>query len=261
MELVASSDVAWWLLLFGVGLTAGFLSGIVGMGGALLLVPALAFIGGMPFKLATGVASLHGLAVGLFSYLVHGRYGAVDGRIGVVAGLASVVGGLAGAAISGAVDALAVKLIYLAAALLSLVLLLIPVRAPAGRQREPVPHADQKAAVFGAFTGVVAGNIGAGGTFMLVPLFRTTLVMPIHRAIGTGMLVSIFTAISAMLGKAVLGQIPWADAAVVVTGSALGSFVGARLTRRIPGRPLRWLLIGMLTLLLARTAADLLIGS
>jgi uncharacterized membrane protein YfcA len=124
-----------------------------------------------------------------------------------------------------------------------------------------VPRADLKATLFGAFTGVVAGNIGAGGTFMLVPLVRTTLLMPIHRAIGTGMLVSIFTALSAMAGKAVLGQIPWTEAAIVVTGSALGSFAGARLTRRIPGRPLRWLLIGMLALLLARTAADLVSGS
>ena len=112
-----------------------------------------------------------------------------------------------------------------------------------------------KAAAFGLFTGVVAGNIGAGGTFMVIPLFRTALLMPIHRAIGTSMLVSIFTALASTGDKALLGQVPWLDAAIVVTGSSLGTMVGARLTRRIPGRPLRWLLIGMLVLLLLRTAA------
>jgi len=247
-------------LLLGVGLTAGFLSGIIGMGGALLLVPALAFVAGMPFKLATGTASLHGLAVGLSGYLIHGRYGTVDVRVGLLAGAGSVVGGIVGAAISGLLDALGVKLIYLAAAGLSLVLLLVPVKTPPAGQSLYVPRADAKAAGLGALTGVVAGNIGAGGTFMLIPFSRWALKLPIHRAIGTSMLVSIFTAIAATSGKALLGQIPWTDAILVVTGSALGTLVGARLTRRIPARTLRGLLIAILLVLLARTLADLLLG-
>src|SRR3954471_1130736 len=139
------ADPGHLVVLVAVGLSAGFLSGIIGMGGALLLVPALAFIAGMPFKLATGTASLHGLAVGIFGYLVHGRYGAVDMRIGLLAGAGSVVGGIVGAAISGALDAVAVKMIYLGAVSLSLVLLLVPVKtspatSPAG-QPGRVPRA------------------------------------------------------------------------------------------------------------------------
>ena len=254
------ADFPHLALLLGVGLVAGFLSGIIGMGGALLLVPALAFVAGMPFKLATGTASLHGLAVGLSGYLIHGRFGTVEVRVGLLAGAGSVVGGIVGAAISGALDALGVKLIYLAAAGLSLVLLLVPVDVPSAGQPRRVPRADSKAAGLGALTGVVAGNIGAGGTFMLIPFSRWALKLPIHRAIGTSMLVSIFTAIAATSGKALLGQIPWMEATLVVTGSALGTLAGARLTRRIPARALRMLLIAILLVLLARTVADLVLG-
>ena len=245
-------------LLLGVGLVSGFLSGIIGMGGALLLVPALAFIVGMPFKLATGTASLHGLAVGLFGYLVHGRFGTVDVRVGLAGGAGSVVGGIVGALISGYLDAAGVQVVYLGAVVLSLVLLLVPVStAPAGPSGR-VSHADAKATGLGALSGVVAGNIGAGGNFMLIPLSRWALKMPIHRAIGTSMLISIFSAIAATGGKALLGQIPWMQALLVVTGSALGTIFGARMTRRIPARILRGVLIAMLLLLLARTSADLL---
>jgi uncharacterized membrane protein YfcA len=255
------SDLGHLVLLVAVWLSAGFLSGIIGMGGALLLVPALAFVAGTPFKLATGTASLHGLAVGLFGFLVHGRYGAVDMRVGLYAGAGSIVGGLIGAAISGALDALAVKVVYLGAVLLSLVLLLIRSEAPAiTRRTRRVPPADAKAAGLGALTGVVAGKIGAGGTFLLIPLSRWALELPMHRAIGTSMLVSIFTALAATTGKALLDQIPWSEATIVVTGSALGTLGGARLTRRIPARVLRWLLIATLILLLARTLADLVAG-
>ena len=111
-----------------------------------------------------------------------------------------------------------------------------------------------------ALTGVVAGNIGAGGTFMLIPLSRWALRLPIHRAIGTSMLVSIFTALAATTGKAMLDQIPWTEALLVVAGSTLGTLAGARLTRRIPTRALHGLLIVILILLLARTTADLLFG-
>jgi uncharacterized membrane protein YfcA len=247
-------------LLVGVGLAAGFLSGIVGMGGALLLVPALAFVAGMPYKLATGTASLHGLAVGVSGYVVHGRYGAVDVRVGLLAGAGSVIGGILGAAISGYLDAFGVKLIYLAAAGLSLVLLLVPVRTSGVERKGRVPGADATAAGLGVLTGVVAGNIGAGGTFMLIPFSRWALRMPIHLAIGTSMLVSIFTALAATSGKALLGQVPWVDAILVVSGSAIGTLVGARLTRRISARVLKSLLIGILVLLLARTVVDLIVG-
>ena len=253
-------DLGHVVLLVIVGLSAGFLSGIVGMGGALLLVPALAFVAGMPFKLATGTASLHGLAVGTSGYLVHGRYGAVDGRVGLIGGAGSVIGGLVGAAISGVLDAAGVKSIYLAAALVSLVLLLVQAEVHPARQPRRVPRADARAAGLGALAGVVAGIVGAGGAFVLIPLSRWALRMPIHRAIGTSMLVSIFTAVSATAGKALLGQVPWTQAALVVTGSALGTHAGARLAHRIPARPLRRLLIAILVVLLARTLADLLQG-
>jgi uncharacterized membrane protein YfcA len=74
------------------------------------------------------------------------------------------------------------------------------------------------------------------------------------------MLVSIFTALAATGGKAMVGQVPWSDAVLVVTGSAIGTVVGARLTRRIAPKRLRQILIVVLVVLLARTLADLLLG-
>jgi uncharacterized membrane protein YfcA len=260
VDVLAALDSGRLALLVVVGLAAGLLSGITGMGGALLLVPVLTLVVGMPFKLATGTAALLGLAGGLSGYMVHGRYGAVDGRIGLFAGAGSVLGAFVGAAMSGLLDALAVKLIYLGAVLSSLILLLLRSETGSTKQMPRVPRADAKAAGLGALTGVVAGNIGAGGTFMLIPLSRWALKLPIHRAIGTSMLVAIFAALTATIGKAMLGQIPWPDAIVVVIGSTLGTQAGARLTRKIPPRLLRGILIAVLVLLLARTAADVILG-
>ncbi len=249
-------DPAHIAIFLAAGMSAGFLSGLVGMGGGILLVPVLAYLAGMPFKEATGTASLHGLAVGVMAYAIHGQHGAVDTRLGLTAGAGSVVGALAGAAISGLIDPTGVKLVYAAAVLLALALMVLQAEASPAAHALPVRYRAGRAVATGGLTGVVSGIVGAGGAFMLVPLFRWSLRMPIHRAIGTTMLVAIFTTVSATAGKAVLGQVPWIEAGVVVMGSVFGTRLGARLTHRIPARPLRLLLIGLLVLLLLRTLAD-----
>jgi uncharacterized membrane protein YfcA len=48
------------------------------------------------------------------------------------------------------------------------------------------------------------------------------------------MLASIFTAIAATAAKAVIDQVPWTYAALVVAGSAIGTQAGVRLTHKIP---------------------------
>jgi uncharacterized protein len=235
------------------GLGAGFLSGLAGMGGAFVLVPVLAFGVGMPFKSATGAAVLHGLGTAVSAWLVHRRRGVVEGRLGVIGG----AGGLVGAFASALLSTGAVKLIYAATVLLALGLL-VGRPEPLESSRGQVAGAAPRAIAIGGVTGILAGIIGAGGAFLLVPLLRSALLLPIHRAMGTTMLVSIFIASSATVGKIALGQVVWPDAALVVVGSSLGSQLGAVLTHRMPARPLRVLLVVVLLALLARTLADVL---
>jgi uncharacterized membrane protein YfcA len=247
------------LVLVAAGLGAGFLSGLAGMGGAFVLVPVLAFGTGMPFKAATGAAVLHGLGTAVSAWIVHRRRGVVEQRVGLIGGAGGVVGGIVGALISAIVSALTVKVIYAATVLLALVLL-VARPEPAEGNLARTPHAHARAVGIGAVTGVLAGIVGAGGAFLLLPLLRSLLALPIHRAMGTTMLVSIFIASSATLGKVLLGQVLWPDAAFVVVGSGLGSQLGASLTHRLPARPLRTLLVAVLLVLLARTLLDVLAG-
>lgn len=247
--------VAYAATLVLAGLGAGFLSGLAGMGGAFVLVPVLAFGTGMPFKAATGAAVLHGLGTAVSAWLVHRRRGVVEGRIGLIGGAGGVFGGLVGALVSAVLTAGGVKLIYAGTVLVALVLLLARPE-PTDSSYHEVAGAAPRAVGIGAGTGVLAGIVGAGGAFLLLPLLRSALLLPIHRAMGTTMLISIFIAASATGGKIALGQVLWPDAAFVVIGSGIGSRLGATLTHRIPPRPLRALLVVVLLALLVRTLAD-----
>jgi uncharacterized membrane protein YfcA len=85
-------------IYLGIGLAAGLLSGLFGIGGGILIVPALLFLGRMPFSTATGT-SLGALllpvgALGAWQYYKNGH---VDTAASLLIALGLFVGAFFGA--------------------------------------------------------------------------------------------------------------------------------------------------------------------
>jgi uncharacterized membrane protein YfcA len=89
--------VVWILLL--VGLVVGAFSGVVGIGGGILFVPALIWLTGMSQHKAQGTSLGALLApVGLFAFLEYYRKGNADLRVALLLAAGFLVGGYFGAA-------------------------------------------------------------------------------------------------------------------------------------------------------------------
>ena len=87
-----------WLLLL-VGVIVGMFSGVVGIGGGILFVPALVWILGMNQHRAQGTSLGALLApVGLFAFIEYYRKGNADIRVAALLGAGFLVGGYFGAA-------------------------------------------------------------------------------------------------------------------------------------------------------------------
>ena len=56
-------DVARIAELAVIGLTAGFMAGLVGIGGGIVIIPLLVYVAALPVKLATGISVMIGLSV------------------------------------------------------------------------------------------------------------------------------------------------------------------------------------------------------
>jgi hypothetical protein len=84
-----------------IGLFAGVLAGLFGIGGGLLIVPALVFIARMPIQVAIGT-SLGALLLpaGLLGAMVYYRAGHLDVRAGLLLALGLFVGAYFGAQIA-----------------------------------------------------------------------------------------------------------------------------------------------------------------
>lgn len=174
--------------LLALGLATGFLAGLLGIGGGMLMVPFLTIIlgqRGVPAHLAVKMAIATSMATILFTSLssvrAHHRRGAV--RWPLVRGMAPgiVLGGL----LAGA-GAFALLKGQVLAAVFGLFVSFSATQML--RNKKPAPSrqmpglAGQTAA--GGGIGFVSGLVGAGGGFVSVP-FMTWCNVPIHQAVAT----------------------------------------------------------------------------
>lgn len=85
------------LLLICIGLAAGFLSGLIGIGGGIIIVPALVALAGFSQKMAQGTSlGILLLPVGILAVINYYKQGYLDVKFVAIISVAFVLGGLLG---------------------------------------------------------------------------------------------------------------------------------------------------------------------
>jgi uncharacterized membrane protein YfcA len=228
-----------------VGFASGVLSGMFGVGGAVLTTPGIRVFGATPIE---GVGStipaiLPGSLSGAWRY---GKAGLVDWHVALPSGLLGSTFAVVGAELSDHVNAH--YLMILTAGLLLWSGLknvhervrmpapaAVPVGGPAAADATataaiaPRPSFGAVAAI-GSLSGLLAGLLGVGGGILLVPAYTRVLRIPPKRAVATSLVAVAMFSIPAMITHAWLGHINWTFALLLVAGVVPGAQVGARLT-------------------------------
>lgn len=101
------------MILLSVGLLAGILSGLVGVGGGIIIVPALVYFLGVSQHEAQGTSlAVLLLPVGIFAVMNYYKAGYVDVRTTLIIACTFLVGGFIGSKIAIAIDQNMVKKIF-----------------------------------------------------------------------------------------------------------------------------------------------------
>jgi len=240
-------------VLIGIGFVGAFVSGLLGIGGAILLVPMLLYVPpglGLPgFRMGdvAGMTIVQVLVASLVGMLTHRKQGAFSTKVALPMAIAIGFGAAAGGLASGRVPDVLLKALFALLALVAALLMVWPVRAPL---EGDVPEDFQTgwAAAIAGTVGVLSGLVGAGGAFMLAPMMRSVLRLPIRGIIGSSLAIVLSSAVLGTIGKAVSGQIPWAQTAFLVVGSMAGAPLGAKTSHRLNVQSLRWMLAGLIAL-------------
>lgn len=197
--------VAELLLL---GAVTGFLAGLLGVGGGMMMVPFMTLIlsvRGVPSGAAVKMAIATSMATILFTSLssvrAHHAHGAV--RWDLLRGLAPgiVIGGLAaGAGIFAVVKGQGLALFFAVFIGYSALQMLLDKKPEPGRQ---MPGPLGQTAV-GSGIGLLSGLVGAGGAFMSVP-FMLWCNVPIRQAVGTSAALGFPIALANTAGYVIAG--------------------------------------------------------
>lgn len=113
-------------ILIAIGIIAGMLSGFVGIGGGIIIVPALIYLVGFSQHEAQGTSLLLMLPpIGILAVMNYYKAGQINWKYGTIVALAFVVGGFFGSKLSLKLNPNLVKVIFGAIMLLISVRLLI----------------------------------------------------------------------------------------------------------------------------------------
>jgi uncharacterized membrane protein YfcA len=221
--------------LIGIGLGAGFLSGLFGVGGGLVIVPALVAMAHMPRKLASGtslVAIIPTALVGVLSYAVKGN---VDVVVALVLAAGSVVGAQVGAWLLHRLPVRVVRWAFMAFMLAAAVSLFVTVPAR-GATFSVNPGSIAGLVVLGVATGIMSGLLGVGGGLVVVPVLIVVFGVSDLVTKGSSLLMMIPTAISGTVGNIKRGNADVRSGLIVGGAACLTSAAGAWVSQHLDPR-------------------------
>ena len=261
----------WWWAYLAIGVVVGFLAGLLGIGGGMVMVPMLVFVftaAGlsaehlMHLAIATSMATI--VFTSLSSVRAHHRRGGVDWRAARALAPGIMTGSLGAALGAGFIPTrpLAVgftALMFFAAARMYL---------------DPKPEPERRlpgtAGLFAAGTiiGAISSVLAAGGAFLSIP-YLVRRNVPVRRAIGTAAAIGFPIALAGTAGYVLhglrtahlppgsVGFVYLPALAFVAAASMSTAPLGARLAHRLPVRRLRMVFSLVLLAFAVRMLANL----
>ncbi|MCW5202324.1 MAG: sulfite exporter TauE/SafE family protein [Candidatus Electrothrix communis] len=237
------------LLIGCLGLFVGFFSGLLGIGGGILMAPLLLYIPGwfdlqpLPMRDIAGLTIVQGLVACLSGALTHKKFHFVSNRLTAWMGITIFLTALIGGAAARYVTNTLLLVVFALMALLAALLILIPPRQDSeSPDITKFSFSRSKAMLIAGAVGLTGGLVGQGGSFLLIPLMTSFMQVPTRIAIGSNLAIVLLSSLAAFLGKALTGQIVWPLALPIILTVIPAAHLGGVVSRRVPVASLRLLL-------------------
>jgi uncharacterized membrane protein YfcA len=272
------------LVIVGLGLGVGLLSGMFGVGGGFLTTPLL-IVYGIPPTVAAASAASQVTGASVSGVFAHFRRNGVDVHMGLVLVAGGVVGAFAGAWLftllqaRGLIDTVIAVLYVLMLGSIGGLMLYESIYAlrvargaarakPRKRRHHPLVAAlpfrwrfyrsglyisPLAPLILGFFTGILTMLLGVGGGFILVPAMLYLLGMGTQVVVGTSLFqIMIVTACATMVHANTTKAVDIVLAALLLLGSVVGAQLGAQFASRAKPEYLRLALAVMVLLVALR---------
>jgi uncharacterized protein len=228
----------WFIPL---GFVAGLLGSIIGLGGGIIIVPVLTFLGFPPTVAASNsLFVVFGNAAS--SSLSYAKQKRIEYSIGIKLGLLSIPGSVLGALISAEITPVLFKILF------GFILILASIYIFSKRKIEFKGYTQSKQVLIFAlgasfFAGIISGLFGVGGGIIFVPVMVILMGMLMKNAAPTSQFILLFAASSGLMVHILLGHPEYIQALFLAAGAFVGGLVGARLSLEIKESGLKILIM------------------
>ena len=260
-------SLAGILLRLAIGLIIGFCIGLTGVGGGVLVMPALIVLLDMDSSRAVGTTSLYAFLTKIYAAIMHFRLKTIDFAVSLWFLIGAIPADIAVSCLINRQAKLAettanaapfqdsLKRFITWVVLFSAVMLIVNLirksrRSPSSFEKElkqslPVGSWQRRAlAVFmGAIVGGLIGSTSVGGGVLIVPVLIVFFGLTASRTVGTSIFVAV---VLTLLTSIVYGQGDQLDAwtsIIMAVGSLAGVYGGSRLSVKLPEKALQIIVI------------------
>jgi len=224
------------LIYLFIGLFAGFMSGMFGIGGGSIRTPLL-YLAGLPLLSAFGVNLVVIPFSSLAGAITHRKN--IDWKIARYVIIGGTIGTLTGAFLTGIIPNLALAIIFVIVSIITVFGIYFDKIFPKTAQKiNPTPKVVILGTLFLNFLTILRG--GSGGS--LFSPFLKMIGVNIRKAIATSLFATVFTATAGAIVFWSRGDVPFLPAVMVTLGSIVGARIGGLVSLKT--KP-AWLEIGL----------------
>ncbi len=247
----------FWLIL--LGFAAGILGSMIGLGGGIIVVPVLTFLG-FPPTVAASNSLFAALSNAIASTISYSKQKRIEFSLGLKLGLLTVPGTVLGAVISSDVSSEIFKILFGIVLVFSAAYIFLRKKL---ETKEKTLSKQMMVFAIGAsfFAGIVSFFFGIGGGIIFVPLMVVGMGMAMKRAAPTSQLILLFASLSGVIVHSILGHPDFLQAGLLAIGSFFGGLVGARLSLEIKERYLQILISVVILIAAGKLFIDSLSGN
>ena len=249
-------DITFIMVIFALGFIGSFLSGMLGVGGAIIKYPILLYIPPMFGLVAftahevSGISAVEVLFASIAGVWAYRKGGYLNKQLIIYMGGSILIGSLIGSYGSSSLSEETVNIIYGILALIAAVMMFIPNKQVDARPMNEVKFNKLLAAGLALIVGIGSGIVGAAGGFLLVPIMLTVLRIPTRMTIATSLAITFISSIGGSVGKLMTGQVDYLPAVIMIIASLLAAPLGAKVGKKMNTRILQT----VLALMIAGTA-------
>lgn len=250
-------DTSLILILSLIGAFGAFISGLVGIGGAIVIYPMLLFIPPIfGYKITPEIASGLTAAQVFFSTMSGSmsQRNNSDLNKGIIVpmGAGILLGSLIGAYSASIFDESLINIVYTFLAILAIFLMFVKVKP------ENEHTTFNKIALFitALAIGILSGIVGAGGAFIIVPVLLAIFKAPFRSVVASSIVIAFISSIGTFIMKSMTGQFDFIMMIPLVIASLLFAPIGTKVSKKTNQQLLRVIL----ALLIALAAIKMLLN-